>query len=426
MTDAQVASLVFVATYAIIVSERVHKTTAALVGAMLLVAIKILDTEAAFAAIDLNVIFLLAGMMIIANTLASTGFFQWAAIRAAKAARGSPWGVLVILAGSTALISAFLDNVTTVVLIAPVALVVAQTMEVPATPSLIALVLASNVGGAATVIGDPPNILIASQADIDFVTFLMNVGPVALLTLVAFLIVAGLISRWKLHATPMQRERVMALDESGLITNPRILRLSLAVLGLTVLGFLLQGPLGYEPSMIALMGAAALMLLTRQDPHEVLRDIEWSTLFFFIGLFIVVAGLEQTGVLEDVGTWAADATDGSPTLAAMTILWMSALLSGVIDNIPYTATMLPIVEEMEADLAHDSAKHLLWWALAIGADFGGNLTVVGASANVLVANLAARAGYRISFVEFLRWGVPTTLGSMVIASAYLWVRYLAF
>ncbi len=425
MTDAQLAILVFVATYAIIVSERIHKTTAALVGAMVLVALKILDTEEAFEAIDLNVIFLLAGMMMIANTLAGTGAFQWAAVRAAKAAGGSPWGVLVVLAGSTAVLSALLDNVTTVVLIAPVALVVAQTMEVRVTPSLIAIVLASNVGGAATVIGDPPNIMIASQADIGFVTFLANVGPVALLTLIVFLIVAGIISRWKLHATPAQRERVMAMDESELITNPHVLRLSLIVLSLTILGFLLQGPLGYEPSTIALMGGSVLMLITRQDPHEVLRDIEWSTLFFFIGLFIVVAGLEKTGVLEDVATRAADATNGSPTIAAMLILWMSAILSGVIDNIPYTATMLPIVQELEADLTHDGEKHVLWWALAIGADFGGNLTIVGASANVLVASLAARAGSRISFLEFLLWGGLTTFGSMIIATAYLWLRYLA-
>ena len=426
MSDVQIAVTVFAVTYAFIVSERVHKTTAALVGALMLVALKILDTEQFFEAIDLDVIFLLAGMMMIANTLSSTGVFQWAAIRAAKSVNGSPWGVLVILALFTAVASAFLDNVTTVVLIAPVALVVARTMDIPVVPGLIAIVLASNIGGTATLIGDPPNILIASHADIDFVTFFLNVGPVSIITLAGFLVVAAFFARWKVRATPEQRERVMAIDESGMITDPRLLRITLVVLAFTVLGFIMHGQLGYEPSMVALAGGSVLMLVARQEPHEVLRDIEWSTLFFFIGLFVLVAGLEETGLLETIGDRAVDLTDGSPAAAALTILWMSALLSGVIDNIPYTATMLPIVQDMNEGLDANDTPNLLWWALAIGADMGGNLTIVAASANVLVANLAARSGYPISFMEFLRWGAPTTLASMVIATGYIWLRYLAF
>ena len=426
MSDVQIAVTVFAVTYAAIVSERVHKTTAALVGALTLVALKILDTEQFFEAIDLDVIFLLAGMMMIANTLSSTGVFQWAAIRAAKSVNGSPWGVLVILALFTAVASAFLDNVTTVVLIAPVALVVARTMDIPVVPGLIAIVLASNIGGTATLIGDPPNILIASHADIDFVTFFLNVGPVSIITLAGFLVVAAFVARWKVRATPEQRERVMAIDESGMITDPRLLRITLVVLAFTVLGFIMHGQLGYEPSMVALAGGSVLMLVARQEPHEILRDIEWSTLFFFIGLFVLVAGLEETGLLETIGARAVDLTDGSPAAAALTILWMSALLSGVIDNIPYTATMLPIVQDMNDGLDANDTPNLLWWALAIGADMGGNLTIVAASANVLVANLAARSGYPISFMEFLRWGAPTTLASMVIATGYIWLRYLAF
>lgn len=426
MSDVQLAVTVFAITYAVIVSERVHKTTAALVGAMALVALKILDTEQFFEAIDLNVIFLLAGMMMIANTLASTGVFQWAAIRATKSVNGSPWGVLVILAAFTAVASAFLDNVTTVVLIAPVALVVARTMDIPVVPGLIAIVLASNIGGTATLIGDPPNILITSHADIDFLTFFLNVGPVSIITLAGFLVVAAIVAHWNVRATPEQRERVMAIDESGMITDPGLLRISLIVLMFTVLGFIMQGQLGYEPSMVALAGGSVLMLVARQDPHEILRDIEWSTLFFFIGLFVLVAGLEETGVLEEIGERAVDLTDGSPTAAAMIILWMSAFLSGIIDNIPYTATMLPIVQDLNEGLDDNDTPNLLWWTLAIGADMGGNLTIVAASANVLVANLAARSGYPISFMEFLRWGAPTTLASMVVATGYVWLRYLAF
>jgi Na+/H+ antiporter NhaD/arsenite permease-like protein len=424
MTAAQLATAVFVVTYAAIVSERIAKTTAALVGAMVLVAVKVLDTHQAFDAIDLNVILLLVGMMIIANVLASTGVFQWAAIRATKVARGSPWAVLVLLAGFTAVASAFLDNVTTVVLIAPVALVVAQTMNVPVAPGMIVLVLASNIGGTATLIGDPPNILIASHAGIDFATFFVHVGPVALIALAVFLAVVGLVARRQLRGSESRRERVMAIDEDGLITDFRTLWISLAVLMLTVVGFVLHGTLGYEPSVVALMGASALMLITRRDPHELLREVEWSTLFFFIGLFIVVAGLEHTGVLEAVGERAVELTEGSPTKSVMLILWMSAILSGIIDNIPYTATMLPIVEQMDEALP-ESHQGILWWALAIGADFGGNLTVVAASANVLVANLAARAGYPISFIQFMGWGGLCTAGTMAIASAYMWLRYLA-
>jgi Na+/H+ antiporter NhaD/arsenite permease-like protein len=424
MSDAYLASVVFVVTYIAIVSERIHKTTAALAGAMVLVAIKVLETHDAFEAIDLNVILLLVGMMIIANTLASTGLFQWAAIRAAKAARGSPTAVLVLLAAFTAVASAFLDNVTTVVLIAPVALLVAQTLDVPVAPGMIVLVLASNIGGTATLIGDPPNILIASHAGIDFATFFLQVGPVSILALMVFLVVVAFVAHRQLRGSTSRRDRVLAIDEAGLITDSRTLRVSLAVLAVTILGFILHGRLGYEPSVVALMGASVLMLITRRDPHDLLRDVEWSTLFFFIGLFIVVAGLEHTGVLDAVGERAVELTDGSPTKSVMLILWMSALLSGMIDNIPYTATMLPIVEQMNAALPADH-QGILWWALAIGADFGGNLTVVAASANVLVANLAARAGYPISFMQFAGWGAICTVGTMALASAYMWLRYLA-
>ncbi|MCH7919670.1 MAG: anion permease [Planctomycetes bacterium] len=311
MSEVHIALTIFVVTYVVIISEKIHKTTIALAGGMLVIAFHVLDTEQAFEAIDLDVIFLLVGMMIIANTMADTGVFRWMAIRSAKAANGSPIRVLILLCLITAVASAFLDNVTTVVLMAPVTLVVADTLGVKAVPMLIAEVLASNIGGTATLIGDPPNILIASHADIDFVTFFLNVGPVSIITLAGFLVVAAFFARWKVRATPEQRERVMAIDESGMITDPRLLRITLVVLAFTVLGFIMHGQLGYEPSMVALAGGSVLMLVARQEPHEVLRDIEWSTLFFFIGLFVLVAGLEETGLLETIGARAVDLTDGS-------------------------------------------------------------------------------------------------------------------
>ena len=426
MSEVQIALAIFAITYAVIITEKVHKTTVALAGGMLVVAFRILDTEQAFEAIDLNVIFLLVGMMVIANTMAGTGVFRWMAIRSAKAANGSPIRVLIVLCLITAVASAFLDNVTTVVLMAPVTLVVADTLGVKAVPMLIAEVLASNIGGTSTLIGDPPNILIASHADIDFLTFAVNVGPVAVISLAVFLALLPLLMRGQLQPASDARERLMQIDHSQLITDPRLLRISGGVLALVVLGFLFQGALGYEPATVALAGATLLLLITRQDPHEALREVEWSTLFFFIGLFIVVGGLEQVGVLAEIGQWAADVTGGSPAASAMLVLWMSAILSGFIDNIPYTAAMLPIVETMSAQLDASAAPNLLWWSLAIGADMGGNLTIVAASANVLVANLATRNGLKISFLEFFRYGLVTTMITMLIASAYIWLRYLAF
>ncbi len=426
MIDTYIAIAILAVTYALIVSERVHMTTAALAGGIAMIGFKVLTTEHAFEAISLEVLFLLAGMMMIANTLASTGVFQWMAIRTVKVAHGSPVRVLLILCVITAVASTFLDNVTTVVMLAPVTLVVARTLEVRAAPMLIAEALASNIGGTATLIGDPPNILIATHANIDFPTFLFNVGPVAVISLAVFLLFVPFMLRGQGEVSSEIRERVAGMDDSQLITDPRLLRTSLIVLGFVVVGFLLQGWLGYEPAGVALMGGAALLLVTRQDPHEYLREIEWSTLFFFIGLFIVVGGLEQVGVLEELGQRAADLTGDSTAAAAMLILWMSAILSGIIDNIPYTATMLPIVDEMTKGLDESREPSVLWWALAIGADMGGNLTVIAASANVLVANLAARAGTKISFWEFFRYGSVTTLGTMIIATVYIWLRYLAF
>ncbi|MEZ4501288.1 MAG: ArsB/NhaD family transporter [Dehalococcoidia bacterium] len=426
--ETSIAVAIFSITYILIIFEKVHKTTAALAGGTAMILFKVLDTEQAFESVELEVIFLLTGMMIIANALASTGVFQWIAIRAAKLAKGSPIRVLVILCAITALASAFLDNVTTVVLLAPVTLVVAQTLEVRAVPMLIAEALASNIGGTATLIGDPPNILIASHANISFVEFFVNVGPVSILSLIAFLAVSPWLMGRGLDTPQHLRERVMEIDDSELITDTRLLKIALAILGVVIAGFLLQGVLGYEPAGVALIGGAALLLITGHDPHEALREVEWATLFFFIGLFIVVGGLEHEGVLETVGNRAAELTGDSVSAATYMILWMSALASGVVDNIPYTATMLPIVEEMgHANPNIDGdAPHVLWWALAIGADMGGNLTIVGASANVLVANISARSGRPITFFEFFRYGAVTTVGTMVIASIYLWIRFFVF
>jgi Na+/H+ antiporter NhaD/arsenite permease-like protein len=420
------AVLIFVATYAVIVSERVNKTVAALAGGLAMILAGVVSQHDAFAAIDLNVIFLLAGMMILANALADSGAFEWLALAAARVTRGSPIGLLLLLALLTALLSAFLDNVTTVVLLVPVTLYVTRELDVPALPYLLLEVFASNVGGTATLIGDPPNILIGSAAGLDFADFLVHLAPVALVILLVLLATAWLALRGRLHAASDRRLHVLALDPAERIKDPRRLRIGLTALGLTLVGFMVHGALGLESGTIALTGATVVLLLGGVSVHQALRDVEWETLFFFVGLFMAVAGLEHTGALAALGRAVVGLTGGDLVATTLALLWVSALLSGVVDNIPYTTAMLPVVRELSADLhAPQGAANPLWWALALGADLGGNLTVIAASANVIVAGIARRWGYELGFWTFLRYGAPVTLASIVVATLYVWLRYLA-
>lgn len=424
MSDTVLAVLVFGLTYLLIVSERVHKTSAALAGAAVMIAIKIesYGQHQAFAAIDLNVIFLLAGMMVMVNVLGKTGLFQWLSIRSAKLGRGRPVRILVIFSLLTAVLSAFLDNVTTVVLLAPVTIFVARALEVSSVPFLISEAFASNIGGTATLIGDPPNILIGSAAGLDFMAFVTNLAPLIILILALYLLMAPRLFRKHLVTRPELQARIMTLDESEAITDAGLLRISLLILGLTTVGFALHGVFHYEPATVALLGAAATLVLGRQKPHDVLRDVEWSTLTFFVGLFIVVGGVESVGLLSDIGQSLADLSGGNGLAATMLVLWPSALLSSIVNQIPYTTAMIPVVEKMGPEVGQPG--NVLWWALSLGACLGANLTLVAAAANVLVANLAERSGERIRFWEFLRYGSLITLLSMIVSSIYLWLRYL--
>jgi Na+/H+ antiporter NhaD/arsenite permease-like protein len=425
LNDLAVASLIFSLTYLLIVSERVHKTAAALIGGVAMIAFRVLDQEEAFAAIDLNVIFLLVGMMVMANALGKTGAFQWLAIRSAKAARGSPLRIMMILAIITAAGSAFLDNVTTVVLMVPLCLFVANILRVSPMPFLVSLILASNIGGTATLIGDPPNILIGSAAGLSFADFIVHLMPIILIVLTVFLAAMFLAFRRWMPASTERRQRVMALEESEVLEDRRLLYLSVGILGLVILGFLLHGALELEPATVALGGATALIIVGGIHPRDALLEVEWTTIFFFVGLFIVVGGVEQAGLLEDIGRGMSDASGGHLWAGTMLVLWSGALLSGIVDNIPFTAAMIPVVKELGHNLGvQDSTGNPLWWALALGAGLGGNLTLVAASANVYVAGVAERAGYRISFLEFMKYGGLVTLASLVLATAYLWLRYL--
>jgi len=411
---------IFLITYALIVTERVHRTLSALLGGIAMILSGVVSQEQAFHAIDWNVIFLLAGMMAIANVLRETGLFQWIAVKAVRLGRGDPFRILVILSLVTAFSSALLDNVTIVVLIAPVTFFVAASLKVSPMPFLVAEILASNIGGAATLIGDPPNILIGSAAGIDFLTFASHMTPISLLILIAFVGLSRIIFKKDMQTGRSRSLDVEALETAELITDHQLLRKALIVMGGVILGFLVHGALHLEPATIALAGATVLMLWGQSDPHHVLRDIEWTTLFFFVGLFITVEAIVEVGIVETVAQAALNLTGGNLTLTSILLIWLSAIVSGIVDNIPYTATMIPIVHS----LGNSMPVEPLWWSLALGADLGGNATLVGASANVVVASLAERSGHPISFRTFLRYGIVTSLLSLVMASLYVWVRYL--
>ena len=419
--DAWIAAIIFLGTYSLIATERIDKTVAALAGGLLMVVFGVISQEQAFEAIDLNVILLLAGMMALANILGRTGFFALVGIRAAKLAGGRPYLLMALLATITAILSAVLDNVTTVVLIAPVTLYVATVLGVSPAPFLIALIFASNIGGASTLVGDPPNILIGSASGLDFVAFLVNLGPVILLVFAALLVLLRVMFRGTLAVDERVRDDVLALDESEVISDPRTMRLSLIVIGFTIVGFLIHRQLGLEAATVALLGATVLLLVARLEPGPVLREIEWPTLFFFIGLFMLVEGIVEVGFIEAAADLLLEITGGDPTVTVIGLLWLSGLISAIVDNIPYTATMIPLVIDLGSQgIPIEPA----WWALALGADLGGNGTIVGASANVVVVSLAARAGHPITFRAFLRYGVIVVVVSLVISSIYLWVRYL--
>jgi Na+/H+ antiporter NhaD/arsenite permease-like protein len=373
--------------------------------------------------IDWDVIFLLLGMMIIVGVLRRTGVFEFVAIWAAKRAKGSPLRVMVLLVLITALASAFLDNVTTVLLIAPVTLLVCDRLAVSPVPFLIAEVLSSNIGGAATLIGDPPNIIIASRSGLTFNDFLLHMAPMAALALAAFVAMIPVLFRGSFSVDPDRVADVMALNEREAIKDRRLLIICGAVLAAVFTGFIGHSVFHVEPSVVALLGAGVLVLLSRSKPRDFMPSVEWETLLFFAGLFIMIGALVKTGVIGQLASAAARATGGEPLTATMLILFVSALLSGVIDNIPYVAAMSPIVQQLTEGVPDPVQADALWWALAIGADFGGNLTAIGASANVVVLGIAKRSGFPISFWEFTKKGAVVTLVTILLAAPYLWLRY---
>ncbi|TNH28656.1 ArsB/NhaD family transporter [Micromonospora orduensis] len=426
-TLAWIAVAVFVAAYVLIATEKINRVTVALGGASIMLAIGATDAEHAFfseeAGIDWNVIFLLLGMMLIVGVLKRTGLFEYLAIWSAKKARGRPFPIMVILVVVTAVVSAALDNVTTVLLVAPVTLLVCERLDVPPIPFLIAEVMASNIGGAATLVGDPPNIIIASRSGLSFTDFLNVMAPLVLIVLVVFVGLCRIMFRTAFRYDAERAARVMALREADAIRDRRLVVTSLVVLGAVLLAFGLHTFLRLEPSVVAILGGLLLLALSRLDAEDVAKDVEWPTLVFFAGLFIMVGALVATGVIDSIARSAIGAVEGKLWPATMLLLWASAGLSAIVDNIPYVATMSPIVSELVNAEGGLGKAQVLWWALAIGADFGGNATAVGASANVVVLGIAERAGHKITFWGFTKYGLIVTVISVAVAVPYLWLRF---
>ncbi len=425
---AILAVVVFAGAYVLIASEKINRTAVALGGAAAMVLIGVVRGKDVFfsedTGIDWNVIFLLLGMMIIVGILRQTGVFEFVSIWAAQRAKARPFRMMALLIVITAVASALLDNVTTVLLVAPVTLLLCERLALAPVPFLLAEAMASNIGGAATLIGDPPNIIIASRAGLTFNDFLVNLAPIVLVLVVVFVGLAWLLWGRKLRYDPERAETVMALTPGETITDHKLLRRMLVILGLVLLGFLTHNLTHLEPSLVALLGAGAAVVVSRLPSEEFLEDVEWETLLFFAGLFIMVGALVNAGVIEDLAGTLTEAIGDNYLAAAQGILVGSAVLSGIVDNIPYVATMSPLVYDLVGpggDLA--PGQQSLWWVLALGADLGGNATAIGASANVVVTGIAKRNDHPISFWTFTKYGLIVTAVTIGICVPYVWLRY---
>jgi Na+/H+ antiporter NhaD/arsenite permease-like protein len=427
--QAVAAVLVFVGTYVLIATEKVPRVAASLGGAAAMVVIGAAGAGSAFfseeTGIDWNVIFLLLGMMILVGVLRQTGVFEFMAIWAVKRAKAKPFRTMVMLVLITAAASALLDNVTTVLLVAPVTLLVCERLAVDVIPYLLAEAMASNIGGTATLIGDPPNIIIASRSGLTFNDFLVNLAPIVVVLMVVFIGLCWLLWGRGMHVAQDRVERVMALEEREAISDPRLLRRTLVVLAAVLAAFTLHSVLHLEPSVVALLGAAVAVPLSGLPSRRYLADVEWETLVFFCGLFIMVGSLVHVGVIEQLGELATSAVGDHYLAASAGMLFGSAALSAIVDNIPYVATMAPLVAGIVASSGGAPGAKALWWALALGADLGGNATAVGASANVVVTGIAARNGHKISFWHFTRYGLVVAAVTVTLCLPYLYLRYYA-
>ncbi len=411
-----IALSLFVISYAVIVTEKLHKTIIALVGASLLVVSQVISQEEAVEFIDFNTIGLLLGMMILVSIIKQTGLFEYIAVKQVKISKGKPLRILVSFMIVTAVLSAFLDNVTTIIVIVPITMNICRVLGVSPIPYVISEIFASNVGGTATLIGDPPNIMIGSATHLNFADFIIKLGPVAVVTLVVVVLIFRRIYRRELMKKGSNQE-LLNLDETCVITDRTLMKKSLAVLVLVILGLFFHGTLHLESATVAIAGAAILLTIGRVDVERVLDGVEWTTIFFFVGLFILVGGLEKVGILEYLAGLTFEATRGNIFLTGLAILWTSAILSAFVDNIPFVATMIPMIHTFTG-LSGAGNTDFLWWCLALGACFGGNGTIIGASANVIGTDLLKCGGYNLTFKDFFKVAFPVMILTMIIATVY--------
>jgi Na+/H+ antiporter NhaD/arsenite permease-like protein len=426
---AAAAITIFVAAYALIATEKLNRTVVALSGAALMLALHIVDAQDAFhsleTGIDWEVIALLLGMMVVVGVLKQTGVFEYLAIWSAKKARGRPYRIMVALILITAIASALLDNVTTVLLIAPVTVLICERLALPVAPYLIAQALASNIGGTATLIGDPPNIIIASRGGLSYLDFIVHLAPFVVVLLVIFIGLVRVLFRTAYRYDAVRAADIMRFNEKEAIEDKRLLVYALGVTAVATIAFALHEVLHYSPAVIALLAGGVLLLLSRRAPETIMREVEWETLAFFAGLFIMVGGLVKVGVIGDLADAAATVMGDDALLGSTLLVWLSGALSAIVDNIPYVATMAPVVASLTQNVPADQPGTVLWWALALGADLGGNATAIGASANVVILGLAKRSGHPITFWQFTKYGLITAAISLVLSTLYLWLRYFA-
>ena len=421
MDVSQIVSIaVFVVVMFAIMTEKLHRSLAAIVGAMLVLALHVLPFDAAMEHIDFNTLGVLLGMMLFVSVVKLSGMFEFLAIKAARLAKGEPWKVMLLFVLLTAVLSAFLDNVTTVLLIGPMTLTVCKLLDVNPIPFFMTEILASNIGGTATLIGDPPNIMIGSAAGFTFFDFILYDAPAVVIILAAVLVVFYFLYGRKMQVNEEHRARIMELDEHAMIKNKRLLKQSYVMIGLVVVGFMAHGALGLESSVIALGAAGIIMLISGESIEEALANVEWTTLAFFAGLFVIVGAMAETGVIEMLAHALIDATGGNVFVTMLVLLVGSAVISSFLDNIPFVATMIPILLAMEST-GMDVTP--LWWAVSLGACLGGNGTLIGASANVVLSDISKKNGHEITFVQFLKTGFPIMLLTVVIAGLYLVVRF---
>jgi Na+/H+ antiporter NhaD/arsenite permease-like protein len=421
--QAVLAIGIFLITYGMIIAEKIHRTIVAMIGGVLMVVLGVVDQELAMHHIDFNTLGLLIGMMIIVSITAETGLFKYIALIAAKKAKGDPVKILASLVLITAIGSALLDNVTTVLLMVPVTFSITRQLRVNPIPFLITQILASNIGGTATLIGDPPNIMIGSAVkELTFMAFINNLAPVVVVIMAVIIPIFVFLFRKQIQTTPELKQSIMRIDEKEVITDRKLLIQSLSILGITIVGFFLHQLFHLESATVALAGAFLLLLLTGEHAmEEAFTKVEWTTIFFFVGLFVLVSGLVETGIISKLAAGAIELTGGNPVATSMLILWLSAIASAFLDNIPFVATMIPMIQEM-GNMGVENLEPL-WWSLALGACLGGNGTLIGASANLIVAGMSGKEGHPIKFVTFLKYGFPLMLLSVILANIYIYFRY---